>query len=341
MANLTKTTSLTKNTSYPELRSHVKETLLLGLRRIEGEKLRTYWETGKLIQTHILGHKDRADYGRQVVERLGKDLEISSSVLWRTLQLYQQFPILAGPRELTWAHYCEILSIKDAKTRDQLLSRAIRNQWTSADLRRKIREEYGEDGKDDPGKGSGRLPIANAARLVPKRGTLYTYQILQPDQISDAQATVLIDLGFSTYRKLSKTDLKPGTLVESQWDEAKDDYKILKSNRDASSLYTYKALVERVIDGDTLRVKVDLGFDCWTRQYLRLRGLDAPELDTPEGQAAKRFVERELAGVPFLILHSSRPDKYGRYLADIFYPTGTEEKFLNQALLDQHHAVRM
>ena len=37
------------------------------------------------------------------------------------------------------------------------------------------------------------------------------------------------------------------------------------------TLFTYQAYVERVVDGGTLLVQVDLGFGLWTRQYLRQR----------------------------------------------------------------------
>jgi micrococcal nuclease len=49
----------------------------------------------------------------------------------------------------------------------------------------------------------------------------------------------------------------------------------------------YRAKLHRVIDGDTFELDIDLGFGCWTRQVIRLRGLDTPELRTPEGKIAK------------------------------------------------------
>jgi len=100
-------------------------------------------------------------------------------------------------------------------------------------------------------------------------------------------------------------------------------------------------------------VRLDLGFDTWNRQTLRLRGLDCPELDTKAGQEAKVFVSAQLKSAPFLIVRSSRSDKYDRYLADIFVPatgnksTSTEQRessdeiYLNNLLLETGHAVRM
>lgn len=44
-----------------------------------------------------------------------------------------------------------------------------------------------------------------------------------------------------------------------------------------------------------------------------------------------------------ITIHTTKPDKYDRYLADVFLQTGAgadEEVFLNNALLERGHAVR-
>ena len=86
---------------------------------------------------------------------------------------------------------------------------------------------------------------------------------------------------------------------------------------------------------------IDCEFRVWTRQKVRLRGIDAPELRTPEGRRAKNFVVRALSEAPFVAVTTTKPDKYDRYLADVFYPNGAETPeavlregtFLNRALL--------
>ncbi|MCZ8237335.1 MAG: thermonuclease family protein [Leptospiraceae bacterium] len=84
-------------------------------------------------------------------------------------------------------------------------------------------------------------------------------------------------------------------------------------------LYTYKAYLERVVDGDTLLVHIDLGFGIFIQQRLRLRGLDTSEIDSNDGQKAKKFVESELKNTDFLILKTHGSDIYDRYLVDVFY----------------------
>ena len=78
-------------------------------------------------------------------------------------------------------------------------------------------------------------------------------------------------------------------------------------------------------------------------QRLRLRGIDAPELKTPEGARARAFVVAELGQVDFVVVKTFRPDKYDRYLADVFYLPGeidakkmaAEGVFLNRLLLQK------
>jgi endonuclease YncB( thermonuclease family) len=55
--------------------------------------------------------------------------------------------------------------------------------------------------------------------------------------------------------------------------------------------WRFKAQLLRVIDGDTLRFRIDLGFHVYQDHNLRLWGINCPELNTVEGKAARDFVE--------------------------------------------------
>ena len=89
--------------------------------------------------------------------------------------------------------------------------------------------------------------------------------------------------------------------------------------------YTYKALLVRVVDGDTVDVNIDLGFNCWMLERVRLEGIDTAEIfgphASPLGQLARSYVITWCAVCPGLLLQSLRYDareKYGRVLGDIF-----------------------
>ena len=117
----------------------------------------------------------------------------------------------------------------------------------------------------------------------------------------------------------------------------------------ARDLHNYVGLVERVIDGDTFEVRIDLGFDVWRVETIRLRGIDAPERGTAPGKRTTKFVQNKLTGAPFVGLRTYKTDKYARYIADVFYytekatPAETFRNgvFLNQELLDKGMAVRL
>jgi len=123
----------------------------------------------------------------------------------------------------------------------------------------------------------------------------------------------------------------------------------VRLKRPEPGLYTYVAELERVVDGDTIIVRIDLGFDVLRRQRIRLRYIDTPPVDTPEGEKAKRFVEKTLKNIARLALRTYQLDMYGRYVADIVYDTEAVSKddllkngrFLNQEIIDRGLAVFM
>jgi endonuclease YncB( thermonuclease family) len=99
-----------------------------------------------------------------------------------------------------------------------------------------------------------------------------------------------------------------------------------------TGLWRYRAALRRVIDGDTLEVVLDLGFDlAFQRMALRLLDLNAPEITgpgKPAGLAAKAYAEQWCQAAldprtpwPLLVetVKGDQPDKYGgRWLARVY-----------------------
>jgi endonuclease YncB( thermonuclease family) len=362
-----------------------------------------YWKIGKYIDEHLLEHKDRADYGTTLFEELAKDIDYDKSALQRATQFYRIYPIIAGRRQLSWNHYKSLITVKDPTERKRLEKEIIRKDWAAEKFQKYLSQRRAIDvAKTVPQK-----------PLTPLRGTLYTYKIVtRPQVAAEKESGLLVDLGFGIFRNVGPKRPKgsperspegsegrseglsgfaDGDVVESR---PKDDarpkgspagYKFFKGSRTAKDLFTYAAYVERVVDGDTLKVRFDLGFDTWVRETLRLRGLDCPGMDTKEGQAAKTFVQSYInpifdpkvknrpkgrliqspkgdlikpVGVApknakgifrgkeaqLVVVRSSRSEKYGRYLADVYIPQGSDpatDLYLNNLLLENGHAVRV
>jgi endonuclease YncB( thermonuclease family) len=98
--------------------------------------------------------------------------------------------------------------------------------------------------------------------------------------------------------------------------------------------YLYEAIVERVIDGDTVVMTIDLGFRASMKIPVRLYGVDTDELNrkTGDGYAAKEFIEKHcpVGSKQLLLSHKNQADKYGRWLGTILQPGGVS---INEQLL--------
>jgi len=242
-------------------------------------RARTYWLMGQKLAPECAGIAPGEVTG--LLERLGREVGVTRTVLWRALRFYQAFPEgvpagAAGQVGLSWAAHVELLPLKDPAARDFYLQQAASHNWSARKLRRAIKSRLFE---------SSRASAPGTERL----------------------------------------------------------------ERPRSGLHTYAGEVERVIDGDTLQVRIDLGFSVWKSEKIRLRGVDTPELGTPAGRRAKEFVKKTLAGCGTVVVKTYKTDAYARYVADLFHHAGVERKeeifdrghFLNQQLLDERLAVKV
>ena len=106
--------------------------------------------------------------------------------------------------------------------------------------------------------------------------------------------------------------------------------------------YRYRAELNRVVDGDTLDVVIDLGFYIRLKERIRLEGVDTPEIygvpqDSEEyrrGLEAKEYVERRLAeNGNQMIIETRKMGKWRRWLAKVYLPdTG---RTLNEELIEK------
>lgn len=109
-------------------------------------------------------------------------------------------------------------------------------------------------------------------------------------------------------------------------------------------MYQYTATVINVVDGDTIDVVVDLGFDTFTKQRLRFARVDAWETRGPErqkGLQAKAWLQATLNEKIEIRTTQTRKGselrgKYGRYIAELFTLDGIS---INDALVSMGHAV--
>ena len=105
-------------------------------------------------------------------------------------------------------------------------------------------------------------------------------------------------------------------------------------------MYTYKAKLDRVIDGDTVDANIDLGFDISVHKRIRLAGIDSPESRTrnleekQRGLASKERLINLLKDGEFT-LESKEVGKYGRVLGILI----VNEININKTLVEEGYAV--
>lgn len=100
--------------------------------------------------------------------------------------------------------------------------------------------------------------------------------------------------------------------------------------------YSYDVKLVRVVDGDTVYLDVDLGFNARMTLDFRLAGINTPEIvgvQKTAGLAAKSELER-LLSLGSLTILSAKADKYGRWLVTIFvHPLKGTAINVNDALI--------
>jgi micrococcal nuclease len=105
-------------------------------------------------------------------------------------------------------------------------------------------------------------------------------------------------------------------------------------------MYTYRAKVLRVIDGDTVELDIDLGFDIRHRCVARLRGINAPEITGAtkyEGLRSTNALIKMLGDgdVEITTEYHRERDKYGRCVVTI-RKDGAD---INQRMIDEGYAM--
>ena len=108
-------------------------------------------------------------------------------------------------------------------------------------------------------------------------------------------------------------------------------------------MYEYKFKLDRVVDGYTIDIVIDLGFSILHKCRVRLFGIDTPESRTRDldekarGKLAKDFLSFCLASSDEHVIKTSvdGKGKFGRVLGEIY----CDGKNINLLMIDKHHAV--
>jgi len=322
------------NNLLSQIQKIIKKTQENIVKNVNHEKVVMSWQLGKIIDEHLI-ENDRADYGAQLFKQIEKDTAITGRTLYQMRSFYKTYPSLPeAEKKLSWSHYRNLSSVKDEEKRKYLEDLTINNNFGSAKLQREI-TKLNSRKKNLKEKSLKK----KSTKLSVQRGLLFTYKIAA----MPASSASFIDCGFNIFTEI-KTSLKnDGEIVESV--KKSETFGLKKSTAQPQQIHCYKAFLDKVVDGDTLHVTLDLGFKIRHKEILRLAKINAPEIATTEGKKSAEALKEILQGVEFLIVKTNKTDIYGRYVADVFFVQGggkvnaqkvaDEGVYLSQLLLDK------
>tara|TARA_R100001079_G_C4398970_1_gene130575 strand:+ start:241 stop:657 length:417 start_codon:yes stop_codon:yes gene_type:complete len=110
-------------------------------------------------------------------------------------------------------------------------------------------------------------------------------------------------------------------------------------------MYEYSCEVKRVVDGDTVDVILNLGFDIFYKSRVRLYGIDTPESRTrnkdekARGKMAAAYLEDAINNGNTVVIQTKLKDsrgKYGRVLGNVL----VDDVNINEQMVDKHLAVK-
>ena len=114
-------------------------------KQVNSELLNTYWNIGRIISEYEQTIPERADYGKQTLKELAKALTaefgkgFSRANLYNMRQFYMSYEkIQTVSGQLSWSHYCELLSISDSDKRSFYEKEAVNSNWSVRELKRQI-----------------------------------------------------------------------------------------------------------------------------------------------------------------------------------------------------------
>ncbi len=115
------------------------------IRAVDHERTVMYWHIGKHIFEEEQQGKDRAAYGKYLIDFVATQLEpefgsgFGRRQLYLFMQFYKAFPIVNAVRsQLNWTQYRLLSRVEDTDKREFYIAESIKNHWTSRQMERQI-----------------------------------------------------------------------------------------------------------------------------------------------------------------------------------------------------------
>ena len=140
------------NNYISEIKKILKNARQKAYTAVNSAMVEAYWEIGRRIVEEEQNGKERAEYGKEILQNLSKELteEFGKGYSYRTLREIRQFYLMFSDFEkwrtvsakLTWSHFQKVLRVSDKKARIFYLTEAAENMWSVRTLDRNISTLY-------------------------------------------------------------------------------------------------------------------------------------------------------------------------------------------------------
>ena len=140
------------NNYINEIKKILKNARQKAYTAVNSAMVEAYWEIGRRIVEEEQNGKERAEYGKEILQNLSKELteEFGKGYSYRTLREIRQFYLMFSDFEkwrtvsakLTWSHFQKVLRVSDKKARIFYLTEAAENMWSVRTLDRNISTLY-------------------------------------------------------------------------------------------------------------------------------------------------------------------------------------------------------
>ncbi|MEZ7717508.1 PDDEXK nuclease domain-containing protein [Leptotrichia wadei] len=140
------------NNYINEIKKILKNARQKAYTAVNSVMVEAYWEIGRRIVEEEQNGKERAEYGKEILQNLSKELteEFGKGYSYRTLREIRQFYLMFSDFEkwrtvsakLTWSHFQKVLRVSDEKARIFYLTEAAENMWSVRALDRNISTLY-------------------------------------------------------------------------------------------------------------------------------------------------------------------------------------------------------
>ena len=140
------------NNYINEIKKILKNARQKAYTAVNSAMVEAYWKIGKRIVEEEQNGKERAEYGKEILQNLSKELteEFGKGYSYRTLREIRQFYLMFSDFEkwrtvsakLTWSHFQKVLRVSDEKARIFYLTEAAENMWSVRTLDRNISTLY-------------------------------------------------------------------------------------------------------------------------------------------------------------------------------------------------------